>query len=48
MEAEKDLLNYGKYAARLPMAVEKVSIYMCTPSGKRALCFIGKTAGKQK
>ena len=23
MEAERDLLNYGKYAARLPMAVEK-------------------------
>ncbi len=26
MEAERDLLNYGKYAARLPMAVEKVSM----------------------
>lgn len=25
LEAERDLLNYGKYAARLPMAVEKVS-----------------------
>ena len=24
LEAERDLLNYGKYAARLPMAVEKV------------------------
>lgn len=24
LEAEGDLLNYGKYAARLPMAVEKV------------------------
>lgn len=26
LDAEKDLLNYGKYAARLPMAVEKVSL----------------------
>lgn len=24
LEAERDLLHYGKYAARLPMAVEKV------------------------
>ena len=24
LEAERDLLIYGKYAARLPMAVEKV------------------------
>lgn len=27
MEAERDLLNYGKYAARLPMAVEKANYY---------------------
>ena len=25
IDAEKDLLNYGKYAARLPMAVERVN-----------------------
>ena len=28
LEAEGDLLNYGKYAARLPMAVEKVILLM--------------------
>ena len=26
LEAEKGLLNYGQYAARLPMAIERVSV----------------------
>lgn len=30
LEAERDLLNYGKYAARLPMAVEKASDSSCS------------------
>lgn len=28
LEAEKGLLNYGQYAARLPMAVERVNFYI--------------------